>query len=106
MGFEAAMKRFVKAILVLFVGFVLLAAAFLALAAWMMNGHGADLQAFEQVTNGMSMAEVEALMGRPETSRVMDDQASSWKYGSTWKWCAMQVCFGTNRLVEAKIHDH
>ncbi|MCO5043690.1 MAG: outer membrane protein assembly factor BamE [Kiritimatiellae bacterium] len=38
---------------------------FMVFAVWAMNGHGADPKTFAMVTNGMTKAQVERLLGPP-----------------------------------------
>lgn len=100
------MKAFTKIVLMVIGVIIIFAAAFMVFAVWSMNGHGADPQRFAQITNGMTMSQIESVMGKPKWNRVTDERTTLWTYGHTLKWCTMQIRFGTNELVELKIHDH
>jgi len=80
--------------------------AFLIYPAWVMNGHGFDLARFEQVHQGMTMTQVENLMGKPSSTELLGDGAAVWTYNKGLKWCIGHVRFGRNGKVEDKEHDH
>ena len=77
-----------------------------ALFTWSMDRHGGNLELFKKVTTGMTPQEVESILGKPWKKRSVDTNAIIWTYGSSFKWCALNVRFDQNNNVETKWHDH
>ncbi len=73
--------------------------------AWIFSGHGFDLAGFEQVRPGMTMAEVENLMGKPSIKESLDG-TPVWTYNKYQKWCIGHIFFDRDGKVKEKEHDH
>jgi outer membrane protein assembly factor BamE (lipoprotein component of BamABCDE complex) len=97
------MKRLLKIVLwslpVALVGTV-------GLAAWSWNGHGLDVQQFQKVRSGMTMSEVESLMGKPSVAHSEHGVAVFWIYNRHLKLCRGIVCFNFAGTVQSTFHDH
>lgn len=78
---------------------VVLSVVLSASAIWMMNGHGASLDAFAKLQTGMSKDEVRKLLGNPT-----DEKSDDWTY-ERFTWCLIQVHFDSNRATSF-VHDH
>jgi outer membrane protein assembly factor BamE (lipoprotein component of BamABCDE complex) len=76
------------------------------LAAWSWNGHGLDVQQFQKVHAGMTMPEVEFLMGKPTVAHSENGVAVSWIYSRHLKLCRGIVCFDFTGRVQSTFHDH
>jgi outer membrane protein assembly factor BamE (lipoprotein component of BamABCDE complex) len=83
---------------------ILVAAA--ALAAWSWNGHGFNVEQFSKIRSGMTMSEVEALMGKPSVKHSGDGVAVFWIYTRHLKLCGGIVCFDFSGTVRSTFHDH
>lgn len=72
---------------------------------WMFTGHGFNMDGFEQLRPGMTMAEVENLMGKPSFKESLDG-SPVWTYNKHEKWCIGHISFDKNGRVKDKEHDH
>jgi outer membrane protein assembly factor BamE (lipoprotein component of BamABCDE complex) len=77
----------------------------LAFAAWFFIGHGIDVKRFAQVQPGMTMAQVEAIMGKPGGTSP-ERHRTFWFYGSRFTLCKGIICFHDDEKVFSKFHDH
>jgi hypothetical protein len=97
------MNRVLKIILWLLT--VIFVAA-VALAAWSWSGHGLIVKQFQKVHSGMSMSEVESLIGKPSLARSEEGVAMIWIYNRHLKLCRGIVCFDFTGRVQSTFHDH
>jgi len=80
--------------------------ASVALAAWSWNGHGLDVQQFQKIRSGMTMPEVESLMGKPSVAHSERGVAVFWIYNRHFKLCRGIVGFDFTGRVQSTFHDH
>ena len=97
------MKRVLKIILW---SLPVILVASVALAAWSWNGHGLNVKQFQKVHSGMSMSEVESLMGKPSVAHSEEGMAMFWIYNRHLKLCRGIVCFDFAGRVQSTFHDH
>jgi hypothetical protein len=97
------MKRVLKVVLW---SLPVILVATVGLAAWSWNGHGLDVQQFRKIQSGMSMSEVESLMGKPAVAHSEDGVAVLWIYSRHLKLCRGIVCFDFTGRVQSTFHDH
>ena len=104
------MKTFSRESLLLAVilAVLLLIAAFglLIYPAWVMNSHGFNLAGFEQVHTGMTMAQVENLLGKPTLTSSLEDGSVVWTYNKGSTWCIGHIQFRPDGKVLEKEQDH
>lgn len=100
------MKRIWKIMGALLVTAITLVTAISWFSGWSMNSHGADLSNLAQVTNGMTMAETQSVLGKPWRTRQAGEGATLWVYGQSLKWCNVIVRFSSSNQVESIEHDH
>ena len=86
----------------------LLIGAFLGCLAYFLCSEAVPEEKFDQITRGMTEAQVRELLGEPHHIRLDDPNVTAFFYGGfqRWKWCTMEVFFGEDHLVTSRFHDH
>ena len=71
-------------------------------------GEAVSKTKFAQVTVYMTKNQVQELLGVPDRVRVDTPTTTAFFYGGflRFRFCTMEVCFGTNGCVTGKFHDH
>ena len=74
------------------------------------TSEAASLEGFVKITDGMSETDVRALLGEPDPGHMHRDSRGRTRYFyggfPRFKWCSMEVFFGSDGLVNGKFHDH
>jgi len=104
------MKAFSRrSLLVAAIVAALLLLAFLSLVIyplWWGSSHGFNLAGFEQIHQGMTMSQVEDLLGKPTLTELLEEGGMAWTYNKGHKWCIGHIWFDRNGRVKDKEHDH
>lgn len=79
-----------------------------ALAGFFVGSHAASPHGFSRVSEGMTRAEVEGLLGAADLVREREAGGITLMYGGLFppRWCTMQVEFDADGRVTSKFHDH
>ena len=100
---------------VLVAGGLLLFGAATCFLVFFISSHAVPIAKFEQVTDGMTQAQVKDMLGQPlvirhdhpNTNAYYPDETVFFYGGlQRLKWCSMEVQFGSNGRVTGKFHDH
>lgn len=75
-------------------------------STWAMTSHGFNMEHFHQIKPGMSIQQIEELMGEPYSSKQLENGSFVYNYGHDFKWCMGFVRFDQEKKVETKWHDH
>ena len=98
-----------KAVIKVVLGFVLLSfagiMAFLGFSVWAMGSHGFDITAYDKIEQGMTMEQVQNMMGKPSSVSTQDD-STDWVYSRNLIWCMAHISFDSTGVVKTKEHDH
>ena len=87
----------------------LIGGALISAVAFFCLAHAANPDKFNEIEYGMTRAQVETILGKPDNIGRFDEPGSlDYYYGGfkRYRWCTMDVFFGTNSLVCGKFHDH
>ena len=100
------MEKPIKIALTMLVITGIVVIAFLVFSIRVMTSHGYGSGKFEQVQPGMTMQEVQNLLGKPSSTEQVDADLTIWRYAPDWTWCMAEVQFDSTGKVESKDHDH
>ena len=77
-------------------------------AIFFVFSHAVSMGRFDRVTNGMTEAQVQEILGVPEATRHDTTNSTAFFYGGfqRLRWCSMEVYFSADGRVTGKFHDH
>src|SRR5689334_8074476 len=80
---------------------------FVILFLFFINAHAIPLVKYNQIKEGMTEAEVKALVGTPVRVSHWRPDTTTFFYGGflRGRFCNMEIHFGTNGFVTGKFHD-
>jgi hypothetical protein len=97
-------KRSVKVLAVV----ALLVLGVAAFVAFFIFSDAVPKSSFDHISEGMTEAEVQSLLGVPDRVRHDTPTTTAYFYGGFLraKWCSMEVFFGADGRVTGTFHDH
>jgi outer membrane protein assembly factor BamE (lipoprotein component of BamABCDE complex) len=98
------MKRKAKVLLIV----ALLLFGIPAFLIFFLRSDAVALDRFDRVAVGMTEAQVQQLLGAPLSIRHDTKDTTAFFYGGAlrFRWCTMEVFFGSDGRATGKFHDH
>jgi outer membrane protein assembly factor BamE (lipoprotein component of BamABCDE complex) len=72
---------------------------------WSVESPAVSGDQLKQMAIGMTMTDVEKILGKPLQKKETDSKSATWIYGHALKWYSLTIIFDSNGRITSFTHD-